>query len=99
MSELRSLVEAARRLRAAGEPFLLATLVSVTGSSYRRPGARLIMARDRWMVGSVSGGCLERDLVRRAWWSTEKTRTAVVTYDSTGDDDKDHDIDGGTRSC
>jgi xanthine dehydrogenase accessory factor len=94
MSELRSLVHAARRLRAAGESFLLATLVSVTGSSYRRPGARLIIARDRWMVGSVSGGCLERDLVRRAWWNTEKARAAVVTYDSTGDDDGDSDGDG-----
>jgi xanthine/CO dehydrogenase XdhC/CoxF family maturation factor len=87
MSELRSLVAAADSLRQAGEPFLVATLVSVKGSSYRRPGARLLIAEDRWVAGSISGGCLERDLVRRAWWCLGEGEAALVSYDSTSDDD------------
>jgi xanthine dehydrogenase accessory factor len=87
MSELRSLVAAASSLRQGGEPFLVATLVSVKGSSYRRPGARLLIAEDRWVAGSISGGCLERDLVRRAWWCLGDGQAALVSYDSTSDDD------------
>ncbi|HEX4449122.1 MAG TPA: XdhC family protein, partial [Polyangiaceae bacterium] len=58
-TELRSIVVAARELRRRGEPFALATLVRVHGSSYRQPGARMLMTRDRWVAGSLSGGCLE----------------------------------------
>jgi xanthine dehydrogenase accessory factor len=81
------LVAAASSLRQGGEPFLVATLVSVKGSSYRRPGARLLIAEDRWVAGSISGGCLERDLVRRAWWCLGDGQAALVSYDSTSDDD------------
>ena len=81
------MVTAADSLRQAGEPFLVATLVSVKGSSYRRPGARLLIAEDRWVAGSISGGCLERDLVRRAWWCLGDGQAALVSYDSTSDDD------------
>ncbi len=89
MSELRALMAAARGLRRTNAPFVTATLVSVKGSSYRRPGARLLIAEDRWICGSVSGGCLERDLVRRAWWRTADGQPALVSYDSTNDGDDD----------
>jgi xanthine dehydrogenase accessory factor len=89
MSELRALMAAARALRRTSAPFVTATLVSVKGSSYRRPGARLLIAEDRWICGSVSGGCLERDLARRAWWRTADGQPALVSYDSTNDGDDD----------
>jgi xanthine/CO dehydrogenase XdhC/CoxF family maturation factor len=44
----------------------LATVVRVAGSSYRRPGARMLVAADGRTWGGVSGGCLERDVIRRA---------------------------------
>ena len=86
MTELQSVAAAARRLRAAGQPFLIATVVAVRGSSYRRPGARILIAGDRWITGSVSGGCLEGDLLRRGWWHTGAAPAVVVTYDSTAED-------------
>jgi len=86
VTELQEVAECARRLRAQGQPFLVATVVGVRGSSYRRPGARLLIAGDRWLAGSVSGGCLEGDLLRRGWWHTDGAAAAVVTYDSTADD-------------
>ena len=45
---------------------MLATLVRVEGSSYRRPGARLLVTADGRRIGAISGGCLEADLVERA---------------------------------
>ncbi|HXU63231.1 MAG TPA: NTP transferase domain-containing protein [Polyangia bacterium] len=87
MGELGDIVARARAAAQAGQAALLATLVSVRGSSYRRPGARLLIACDAVAAGAVSGGCLERDLVRRGWWRTQGGAPALVTYDSTDDDE------------
>ena len=65
MIDANAIALAAAHLRAKGEPFLVATVVRVQGSSYRRPGARLLFTPERRICGSVSGGCLEGDLVRR----------------------------------
>ncbi len=89
----RCIVEAAARLRANREPYLIATVVSVRGSAYRQPGARMLMTRDRFIAGSVSGGCLEGDVQRRGWWRTETGAPALVTYDSrVADDAEDDDL-------
>jgi len=84
MSDLRLLATAAERLRRDGEPYVVATVVGVRGSSYRRLGARMILARDRWIAGSVSGGCLEKDVLEKAWWRTREG-PVLVTYDSSHD--------------
>jgi xanthine dehydrogenase accessory factor len=86
MSELKEIVACAGRLRTAGRPFLTATLVSVRGSSYRRPGARFVVSDDGFGAGSISGGCLEREVGRRGWWHTQGGAPSLVTYDSTFDD-------------
>ncbi|HEY8074680.1 MAG TPA: XdhC family protein, partial [Labilithrix sp.] len=86
MSELLAVAREAARLRDAGTPFLLATVVRVSGSSYRRPGARMIVAEDRRLAGCVSGGCLEGDVLLRGLHRT-RSGPVVVTYDSTSDDD------------
>src|ERR1700738_3028026 len=49
-----------------GEPFALATLVRTHGSRYRRPGARMLLGADGATAGSLSGGCLEEEVARRA---------------------------------
>src|SRR6266404_8583386 len=49
-----------------GEPLGLATLVRAQGSSYRRPGARMLICADGASAGSLSGGCLEEEVARRA---------------------------------
>jgi xanthine dehydrogenase accessory factor len=79
MSELRAILNA---VVTGAEPAVLATVVRVSGSAYRRPGARLLLCKDGRRVGGVSGGCLEGDIARKAWWRTE-SGPAVVRYDST----------------
>lgn len=83
MSEIRTILRTANDLRQRGEPFLVATLVRVRGSSYRRPGARMVVSGDRWMAGSLSGGCLEGDIARKGWFRTRNGCPAIITYDST----------------
>jgi xanthine dehydrogenase accessory factor len=83
MRELRQLVEAARRLRDAGEPFLISMVVAVQGSAYRGSGARMLSSAERWVAGSVSGGCLERDVLRKGFWHTREARAVLLSYDET----------------
>jgi xanthine/CO dehydrogenase XdhC/CoxF family maturation factor len=75
-------------LAALGEgPAALATLVAVSGSSYRRPGARLLLLPDGRSIGSISGGCLEDDLRRRAREVLADGTPQLVTYDTADEDD------------
>src|SRR5689334_4113334 len=64
MKELAAIVES---LSMSGGNAVLATLVSVQGSSYRRPGARMLILGDGKTIGSVSGGCLEKDICENAF--------------------------------
>ena len=64
--EIRLILAAYAEASARGARCALATVVNVEGSSYRRPGARMLLTDDGQIMGCVSGGCLERDLVQRA---------------------------------
>ncbi|HEY7209373.1 MAG TPA: XdhC family protein [Bryobacteraceae bacterium] len=82
MRERNQILTLWQELKKAGQPAVLATVVRTEGSSYRLPGARLLLARDGRRAGGVSGGCLEADLVQKAWWLTENGPT-VRKYDTT----------------
>ncbi len=85
MSELAAIVEALSRPRE--KPAVLATLISVQGSSYRRPGARLLLLPDGTHLGSISGGCLEEDLREHARRVLATGRAKIVEYDTTAEND------------
>jgi xanthine dehydrogenase accessory factor len=87
VKELQSVVAAWSEADARGERSLLATVVETAGSTYRRPGARLLMTEERWLAGAISGGCLEGDVLKRSWWRTASGAPVCVSYDSTSDDD------------
>ena len=59
-------LDAARRWAAAGHRFALITVARTWGSAPRPPGAWMILRDDGQVQGSVSGGCIEDDLIRRA---------------------------------
>ncbi len=71
MTDLEPILALWREVEAAGTDCVLATVVAVEGSSYRRPGANMLLASDGRRTGTVSGGCLEADVAKRAWWLTE----------------------------
>ena len=69
-------------------PVVLATLVHVEGSSYRRAGARRLIASDGSAIGSISGGCLENDIQERAVTLLETVnRFELVIYDTKSEND------------
>ncbi len=84
MNELAAIV---RHLTASAQPTVLATLVTVSGSSYRRPGARLLVTPDGRRLGSISGGCLEEDVIARATRVFATGTPDLVTYDTTSEND------------
>ncbi len=81
VNELQAILDAADDAARRGVPAVLATVVRVSGSAYRRPGARLLLCPDGPRVGLISGGCLEGDVAKKAWWRTEAGPT-VVRYDT-----------------
>lgn len=66
---------------------VLVTLVRMEGSSYRKPGARLLTCNNAY-AGSISGGCLEGEILRKAGWIT-RSGAAVQTYSTLFDDTSD----------
>lgn len=84
MKELEDILEVYRKA-SADEQVVLGTLVDLRGSGYRRPGARVLMNTSHERVGLISGGCLERDVVRQAWALTEDG-PCLALYDTRGDE-------------
>jgi xanthine dehydrogenase accessory factor len=80
MKEIRDIVRLYERHR--GEPLALATLVASRGSSYRRPGARMLICADGSVAGSLSGGCLEEEVVRRANDVMRDGLFALMSFDT-----------------
>jgi len=83
MHEIDKTLAALRRVIDDGKRGILVTIVATRGSTYRRAGARAVISEDGDSFGTLSGGCLERDLGERAraWLADPKPR--LFTYDST----------------
>ena len=85
MTDLENILPLWHELQAVGTDYVLATVVEVDGPSYRKPGARMLIAQDGRRAGTVSGGCLEAEVAKRAWWLTERGPT-VERYSTAADD-------------
>jgi xanthine dehydrogenase accessory factor len=73
----------------AGGVCVLATVVGTRGSSYRSPGARMLILPDGSRIGAVSGGCLEGELCRRAHWWTSESPAVLKTFDTSTQEDNE----------
>ncbi|MEN9299318.1 MAG: hypothetical protein RLZZ429_1631 [Bacteroidota bacterium] len=87
MHEIISIIKAYQQAVGAGKKTALATVVHVEGSSYRRPGARMLISEDATITGSISGGCLEGDAFRKALHVILSDKAMLVTYDTADEDD------------
>ncbi len=88
MKEIRNIIAAYDKACAENRQTALATVVCVTGSAYRREGARMLVTDDGQLTGAISGGCLEGDALRKALHAMATGRTMLITYDTTEDDAK-----------
>ncbi len=82
MKEQKSIVKAYKKIDLTKRKVALATVVKVRGSSYRSPGARMLITDEGTWVGSISGGCLEGDALRKARQVMADGKAITVTYDT-----------------
>jgi xanthine dehydrogenase accessory factor len=88
MNEVRAFVEAFDAANSRGERCALATLVSVEGSSYRRPGARMLICEGGKSTGTISAGCLESDVIEHAKQVISTGTTKLVEYNTASTSDE-----------
>jgi len=76
-------------IRAADPDSVLATVVRVEGSAYRREGAKMLLPNTEAArtVGMISGGCLEEDVRANATDTFVAGRPQVFTYDMRSEED------------
>ena len=82
MKEVKTIVENLKISNSKGLKAALATVVKVYGSSYRRPGARMLIREDGFWFGSVSGGCLEGDVISKAKEVMKTGKSQLFKYDT-----------------
>lgn len=87
MKEIEDIIHAYDAAVKQNKQTALATVVHVQGSSYRRPGARMLITEDGQLTGAISGGCLEGDALRKALLVMSQQKPMLVTYDTTDEDD------------
>ena len=68
-----------------GEPAALVTIVSTTGSTPQRVGAKMLVFADGRTVGTIGGGCYENDAFGKAREAIESRHPQVVHYDLSDD--------------
>ncbi|WP_406827276.1 XdhC family protein [Pedobacter sp. KACC 23697] len=87
MKEITDIIKAYQKATKEKKKTALATVVKVEGSSYRRPGARMLVTEDGQLTGAISGGCLEGDALRKALSAIVQQENKLITYDTTDEDD------------
>lgn len=96
MKEIQEILKKIESLE-PNEKAILATVVDVQGSSYRLPGAKMLILENGETFGTVSGGCLEADVLERAKNVLETGEPQVFIYDTTNDQDSVFSLNMGCR--
>ncbi|MFL9843957.1 XdhC family protein [Flavobacterium rhizosphaerae] len=77
--EFKIILETAYRNR--DQKHVLATVVALQGSSYRKPGVQMLIAENGVITGAVSGGCVEKEVKFQAESVFKSGIPKVMTYD------------------
>ncbi|SIN99551.1 XdhC family protein [Chitinophaga niabensis] len=87
MKEIKQIIHAYELACKKQQKAALATVVHVAGSSYRAPGARMLITEDGMLTGAISGGCLEGDALRKALMVMMQGKPLLTTYDTSDEED------------
>ena len=69
------------------QKWVLATIIETDGSSYRKPGAMMMINDLGQYYGLLSGGCLESDIMLQARRCWDSGRNRIVEYDMREEED------------
>ncbi len=81
LHEIKNIVRSAKAAKSLRIRTALASVVALEGSSYRRPGVRMSVQSDGKMIGAVSGGCVEKEVLRQAQSVFETGNSKLMVYD------------------
>lgn len=79
--EFKNIVQQGLLAKKKGLRSVLASVVALDGSSYRRPGVRMLILEDREMIGAVSGGCVEKEILLQSESVFKTGASKMMTYD------------------
>ena len=79
--ELKEIIQQAIINQEKGLKNVLITVVDLKGSSYRKPGVRMLISSDNSCTGAVSGGCVEKEIIKRAQSVFVNNIAKIITYD------------------
>lgn len=82
---MREVLEAALRAERDGEPAALVTVIATEGSTPQKAGAKMVVHADGRIVGTIGGGCVEAEMIRRARQAVGTRRSELAAYDLTPD--------------
>ncbi|NAS32057.1 XshC-Cox1-family protein [Flavobacteriaceae bacterium R38] len=79
--ELKKIVAATQEAKQNGLKTVLVSVVDLDGSSYRKPGVRMLIREDDKMIGAVSGGCVEKEVLRQSQSVFKNGKPKLMVYD------------------
>jgi len=81
LHELKDIIRSAKIAKEQNIKTAFVSVVSLDGSSYRRPGVRMSVHENGKMIGAVSGGCVEKEVLRQSKSVFETSRPKLMIYD------------------
>ena len=82
---MREILEAASAAERNDEPAAFVTVVATRGSTPQKAGAKMVVFADGRLVGTIGGGCLEAEMIRRARLAIDLREPEMASYDLTPD--------------
>jgi xanthine dehydrogenase accessory factor len=82
---MRDVLEAALLAERDGEAAALVTVIATEGSTPQKAGAKMVVYPDGRIVGTIGGGCVEAEMIRRARHAIDEHRSRLASYDLTPD--------------
>ncbi|WP_025739494.1 XdhC family protein [Aquimarina pacifica] len=79
--EFKEIITSYKTALEKGIPAVMATVVDVDGSSYRRPGVGMLLLQNGKITGAVSGGCVEKEVWRQAQSVFSTGQSRIMIYD------------------
>ena len=79
--EFKNCLYSFKKANNKGLKTVMATLVALDGSSYRKPGVRMLLIEDGTMIGAISGGCVEKEILKQSESVFQTNQPKMMTYD------------------
>ena len=79
--EFKNCINSFKKAHQKGVKIVMATLVALEGSSYRKPGVRMLLTEDGIMTGALSGGCVEKEIFKQSESVFQTHQPKMMTYD------------------